>query len=116
MYYANKYRNGADPKPEKVIKVKKKYVYKRKPTGERELFLFIWATRKHVCVNCGVGLGKEPKVGYFSHEKSKGAHPELRLDESNIKLRCLPCHSAFDKATKEQYEKLGKLKTNKIHK
>lgn len=109
MYYANKYRDSnQDEKPEKVIKAKKKYVYKRKPTGEKELFLRIWASRMHVCINCGVGLGKEPKVGYFSHIKSKGAYPELRLDETNIQLLCLPCHQAYDQGTKEQYNKRSK--------
>lgn len=31
MYYANKYRNGADPKPEKVLKPKKGLKSKIKP-------------------------------------------------------------------------------------
>ncbi len=35
-----------DPKPEPKIKVKKKYVYKRKATGEKEVFEKIANTRK----------------------------------------------------------------------
>jgi hypothetical protein len=110
MYYRHKNTDKplGCPKPEKVLKEKKKYVYKRKTTGEKDLFLRIWNTRKHFCTNCGVSLGKEPKVGYFSHIKSKGAHPELRLDESNISLLCIICHSAYDQGTKEQFNKLKK--------
>lgn len=110
MHYRHKDvpKQFGNPKPEKILKVKKKYVYKRKPTGEKELFLSIWNTRKHFCTNCGVSLGKEPKVGYFSHIKGKGAYPELRLEESNISLLCLICHQAYDQGTREQFNKRAK--------
>lgn len=69
---------------------------KRKTTGEAKLFLEIWEERLHVCVDCGRSLGNEPRSFYFSHEKGKGAHPELRLDKDNIKLRCFECHRNHD--------------------
>lgn len=69
---------------------------KRKTTGEKKLFLEIWEERPHFCVKCGLFLGSEPKVFYFSHIKSKGAHPELRLDKKNIELLCYDCHYAWE--------------------
>lgn len=64
----------------------------KKPTGEKELFFEIWAERPHKCSNCGKSLGNIPNVRFFSHIKSKGAYPELRLDKENIELLCLDCH------------------------
>lgn len=69
---------------------------KKKPTGEREMFLEIWEERPHVCKNCGRHLGNEPRAHYFSHIHSKGAHPELRLKKSNVDLLCYDCHHDRD--------------------
>lgn len=74
----------------------KKYVYKRKPTGERNLFLLIWNERPHICTHCYIHLGNEPKTYHFSHIKPKSTHPELRLSKDNIQLLCLPCHYKYD--------------------
>lgn len=60
------------------------------------LFLEIWAERDHVCEECGVHLGDEPKLIFFSHRKSRGAYPELRLDKDNIDLLCSACHRLRD--------------------
>ena len=85
-----------------------KYIkYKRKTTGERELFLSIWLKRVHICENCGKYLGDEPLTFYFSHIKGKGAYPELRLVEDNIELLCLTCHRAWE-LDKEGYYKRKK--------
>lgn len=65
-------------------------------TGERELFLKIWNQRLHICNKCGKLLGDEPKPVFFSHIKSKGAHPELRLDPDNIELLCEDCHHRYE--------------------
>lgn len=65
-------------------------------TGERELFLRIWNQRLHICNRCGKWLGDEPKPVFFSHIKSKGAHPELRLDPNNIELLCEDCHHRYE--------------------
>lgn len=64
----------------------------KRHTGEKGLFLKIWSQRPHYCVKCGKWLGDEPKAVFFSHIKSKGAHPELRLDPNNIELLCSDCH------------------------
>jgi 5-methylcytosine-specific restriction endonuclease McrA len=84
---------------------KNRVKWKPKSTGERELFLFIWETRPHYCVNCLANLGDEPRTFYFSHIKGKGAHPDQRLNQNNIQLLCFECHRAYDAGTKEQFEK-----------
>ena len=70
----------------------KPYRYKKKPTGEKELFLKIWDARERICVKCGDNLGQEPLAQYFSHIKSKGSRPDLRLNPDNIELLCFDCH------------------------
>ena len=88
---------------------KKKYRYVKKPTGERELFKRIWETRPHVCEHCHKPLDL-PRVHYFAHIKGKGAYPELRLEESNIKLMCYDfinpsnsCHYLYDNGVNAQF-------------
>lgn len=83
----------------------KKYVYKKKNTGERELFLEIWNERRHICQNCGVVLGNVPRGYMFSHIRAKSIEPEKRLDKENIRLLCWDCHYALDFRGKEYYEK-----------
>lgn len=77
---------------------------RKKPTGERELFAKIWGKREHVCSHCGAKLQEPIRSFYFSHIKSKGAFPELRLEESNIELMCLKCHQEYEFGSR----KLGK--------
>ncbi len=57
--------------------------YRKKPTGERALFLKLWEEREHKCQVTGVTLS-EPKVHYFSHLLPKSRWPEARLDPANI--------------------------------
>lgn len=90
-------------KSNKIVEYTRKYIkYKRKTTGERDLFLSIWLNRVHFCENCGKYLGEEPLIFHFSHIKGKGAYPELRLAEDNIELLCLECHQAWE-LNKEKY-------------
>ena len=79
-----------------------------KPTGERDLFMAIWAIRPHICTNCTQDLGQEPKAFFFAHIKGKGANPELRLQPSNIRLLCFECHRIYDQGTKEQFNNRAK--------
>lgn len=69
---------------------------KRRSTGELAVFREIWTERPHVCNRCGRPLGEELKVSYFSHIKSKGARPDLRLDKNNIELLCTACHREYE--------------------
>lgn len=85
--------------------------HRRKKTGEWALFLALWAIRPHACTNCLTPLGSDPLPIYFSHIKSKGAHPELRLEPKNIQILCGECHRIFDHGTREQFEKRKKTIT-----
>lgn len=101
LFSKGRCKSCASKSYKKMNKVKKK-------TGERELFIEIWNERYHICTNCGINLGNEPKVGFFSHIKPKSIYPELRLDKNNIQLLCLTCHTAYDHGSKEKYQQLNK--------
>lgn len=77
-------------------KRKAKPIRKRKATGELEMFKEIWEERPHVCVKCGKRLLEPLRPAYFSHIKSKGAFPELRLVKENVELVCPECHYAYE--------------------
>lgn len=79
--------------------------YKKKPTGEKQVFLEIWNTRPHICEHCKSPLGNEPKAFMFSHIKPKSTHNELRLDINNISLYCFDCHYTYGCRGKEDFEK-----------
>lgn len=80
----------------KILKGDNKKPKLRKPTGELALFKEIWAERPHVCTHCGKRLLEPLKPIYFSHIKSKGAFPELRLKKTNIELTCEFCHQEYE--------------------
>lgn len=82
---------------------------RRKNTGEREMFIKIWQSRDHICVNCKSYLGEEPLAQYFAHIKPKSTYPELRLDENNIIILCLECHYAKDSRGIAAFNKRIKL-------
>jgi len=73
---------------------------KRKKTGEAALFAHIWQERPHYCLDCSKWLGDQMRTFFFSHNKSKGAYPELRLEPTNISLRCMQCHHEYDSGIK----------------
>lgn len=94
-------------KPLKRTKIKQK---QKKSTGEYELFLEIWKEREHTCTNCKDNLDRfvdeeigNPSPILFSHIKSKGSCPELRLDKSNIELLCPTCHHIWEFSSKEKF-------------
>jgi hypothetical protein len=88
-----------DPKPEKAIKKKACALKrtpsknKRKPTGELAVFKEIAEERDHQCEvqDCGTWIAKLSPEN-FHHDKTKGSHPELKLDKTNIKIVCFDCH------------------------
>lgn len=102
------YHNNKRLEDSRGVKVKKPISKVRKPTGEAELFKAIWIVRPHVCTNCRTALGDEIRTYFFAHIKSKGAHPELRLEPKNISLMCLQCHTAYDTQGKEKFDSLSK--------
>lgn len=82
-------------KPIKRKSVKQK---SRKSSGELDLFVEIWNERPHYCSNqnCRKFLGHDMNIQFFSHRKSKGAYPELRLCKNNIDLLCCECHYVYE--------------------
>lgn len=109
---------GLIPKPSKMLCVKcneerlqetrpvkkpRPKKYNKKVTGEGALFLAIWLSRPHFCTNCKEFLGNEMRAHFFSHILSKGAHPEKRLDPTNIQLLCMECHEAYDFRGKDKF-------------
>ncbi len=88
-----------DPKPEKKEKVKKKYVFKKKPTGEKNLFEEIWKTRGAYSQISGEYLG-EFNICYFAHviPKGKNKYPHFKLYAQNIILMTLQQHHNWDNA------------------
>lgn len=104
------YQEKSKERNDRQVKKRKSQIVKKskQPTGERELFLEIWNERLHYCENpkCRKWLGHEPNVQFFSHRKSKGAHPELRLEKSNIDLLCKECHYQEDFGQKINWEEI----------
>lgn len=93
------YRRLHDGKSRREVALERnsyKVSRKKTPTGELALFREIWNEREHVCVRCGKRLMEPMRVHYFSHIKSKGAYPELRLCKDNIELLCIECHQKYE--------------------
>ena len=86
-----------DLKPEKVIKVKKAYTYKKKPTGEAPLFAEIWSDRGPYSEINNEHLG-EYNVCYMAHILPKGQnkYPHFKLNPDNICIMSLAQHTAWD--------------------
>lgn len=80
-------------------------------TGEAVMFKKIWdESDEHFCDNCGDGLGIDMITWYFSHQKAKSTHNEDRLDPTNTKLNCEPCHTAYGARGKAAFEARGMKK------
>ena len=90
-------------KPRKRLKTPKKRL-KKKNTGELEMFREIWEERIHFCsnMNCMKYLGEELNPMFFSHRKSKGAYPELRLKKENVDLLCQECHYTYEFGSRDK--------------
>lgn len=95
-YYGEKKHFG-DPKPVKIDKPKKKYIFKKKPTGEANIFREIWAERGPYSQIDGSYLG-EYNVCFFSHILPKGQnkYPAFKLNKQNIVLKTLSQHHAWE--------------------
>lgn len=86
-----------DLKPEKVIKPKKAYKYKKKPTGEAPMFQNIWEERGPYSEISKEFLG-EYNVCYMAHILPKGQNkfPKFKLNPENIVILSLAQHTAWD--------------------
>ena len=90
------------PKPEKVEKKKKRYVWKRKATGEMQIFDSIWSERPHYSQSSGE-LIYAANPGNFMHVLAKGLnkYPKFKGNKQNIVLVTEEEHYAFDFARHE---------------
>jgi hypothetical protein len=99
MYYANKYRNGADPKPERAIKPKKGLKSKIKPLTLVEKLDRVFSqyvrkssaddTQMGLCYTCGVRLHwKKLQCGHFMSRK----HMATRWSLRNCRPQCSGCN------------------------
>lgn len=108
----NRYRNSA--RTSKAVfrplvqqpKKKKPILYRRKRTGEGEVFQkIIERVRKMAespwCECCRKAVHSIGPAN-FSHALSKGAYPSLRLDERNIWFVCETCHHEWEFGDKSQ--------------
>lgn len=86
-----------DPKPEGKKKEKKPYRYKRKATGEKEVFDIIWKERPHASQISGTKI-KEPKPINFLHvlPKAQNKYPKFKLLKQNIVLGTDEEHHIWD--------------------
>lgn len=92
----------SSPMVRRAIK-KKSIQYRRKRTGEAEVFEEIWsAMEEKICFVCGRQIG-EPSASNFAHilPKALNKYPLFKLNPNNIKLFChdsySSCHHRFDK-------------------
>lgn len=85
---------GKDATPKATRKPASTLSQVRKPTGERELFIQLWAKQKGLCAVSGERL-LPPEHQMFhwqgSHLLPKGTYPEDRLNPMNV-VMILPKH------------------------
>lgn len=93
----NAQRFTPDPKPEKKEKAKKPYRYKRKPTGEKQVFEEIWNERPHKSQISGDPIHEAYPI-YFLHvlPKAQNKYPKLKLEKQNIVLGTADEHYDWD--------------------
>lgn len=112
--------NESDRQSQLSLEVQKKATTKNKTIKHRseknkdiikqELGLFneIWNERPRICKICQRVLTVFNPI-LFHHLKTKGSHPELRLEKSNIVLLCDACHMG-EHSFKPKLDRYGNLK------
>jgi len=95
-------QNNSDPKPEKVIKEKKKYSFKKKPTGELPIMLEIWNERGPYSQHNKEYLG-EFDVCFMAHVLPKGQnkYPKFKLNKENVVILSFEQHTLWDHHKKD---------------
>ena len=73
-------------------KAKSQRVY----ADDQAFYVEIWVERKHVCGECGTGLGPLMSRYFMAHILSKGAYNAFRHDSRNIILLCTDHHNMLD--------------------
>lgn len=98
VWFAKHFHNKvSDEKPEKVEKVKKKYVYRKEPTGELPIFQEIALERGLISQISDEPLG-EFNVCFFAHilPKAQNKYPLFKLMKENIIVMSYDEHYAWD--------------------
>lgn len=91
------------PKVYSLKKEKKPLKAKKKPTGERELHLAIWAVRKHVSYFSGEKI-ETPDPHNFMHVLPKSTYPKFRLYQKNIVLGTFDEHFMQTNLPRDKWE------------
>jgi hypothetical protein len=93
-----RHERSAESKGMTIKHLGKKTAIKQRTDRNKELvklellmFKKIWETRPHFCEWCKTPITVFSPINYH-HIKTKGAHPELRLEETNIVKICAECH------------------------
>lgn len=112
----------------KKLKGKKNgYTYKRKPTGEKDVFEEVLDLlpddKPTTCYACGKRISVVTHSN-FAHILSKGRFPRFRLYPENIKIMCFNidgtgCHSRYDHQpkstlTEDYWERVFELREKLI--
>ncbi len=110
-HFASIYKTGiGDPKPEKKIKVLKLYVFKKKPTGEKEVFEMLWNERPHKSQITGEPIHEAVPTNFLHVlAKGKNRYPKFKLLKENIIIGTDEDHHFWDhdRKTIEKMDSLG---------
>jgi hypothetical protein len=88
-----------DPKPERKEKAKKPYRFKKKPTGEKEVFEMIWKERPHKSQITGDPIHEARPINFLHVlPKAQNKYPKFKLLKQNIILGTEEDHYAWDHA------------------
>ena len=94
-YKPNAFR--PDPKPERVLKQKKRYKFIKKATGEKEVFKMIWDERPHRSQISGKVISEATPTNFLHVlPKAKNKYPEFKLLKQNIVLGTAEEHRLWD--------------------
>jgi len=66
---------------------------------DAKFYKYIWKKKEDFagycyCEECGLPLTYS--ATFISHNKSRGAHPELRWDENNVSILCFDHHRQWE--------------------
>lgn len=92
-------KNGAVRKPTFISRKSSGNKKPRKVQGindDERWYRKAWASRPHVCEECGYPLGEQFRRIFVSHILTKGAHDDLRTHPQNFNLLCPAHHDQWE--------------------
>lgn len=75
---------------------------KKKPTGEKQIFAFLWSSRPHKSFVSGAHLGNNGYAWMFAHCLSKNKYPLFRLLGKNIVFLTKEEHEKWDHGSRDK--------------